>query len=397
MITPKIAAFIILLPCLINADPSKTPNWQELQTTSPYFNKRALVNYDAIRQDMIKNHGFQQVTFKSEDGIELAGLLRINPQADTTIISCSGFFPGVKEGMSTLKDVAPNNCNLFFIDARGHGQSKGNFWGYRGNYGRQEYKDIIGAIHYAHGITHGKKIIVHGVCMGAFHASHALIKLSDATDAQTKQPLIEKYNVKGFVSDSGFHSLCGIRDLLHGHVVNNLLPEKFKSFYNKGKAKEQHLQKKDVLQKTPYKVAAALCKGIIVSLRSLLIDSDLEWYEPDTRLTDKVHRISCPIWYVHAQEDTYSYQKDSAALAENTPVKRTWWVQGEKEHAENHRLHPAEYHEQLSSFIQYCNSDTWKEEMANSEMHKKPVKSPDINVRLTMSGIEIRGQISKKK
>ena len=69
-----------------------------------------------------------------------------------------------------------SDCNILFIDARGHGKSEGsvlkNMWGY----GKHEYKDIIAAIKFAHK-KNDVPIILYGVCAGAFNSMHALLKL----------------------------------------------------------------------------------------------------------------------------------------------------------------------------------------------------------------------------
>ena len=207
------------------------PAKQSICDTDPFFNKKFLVNYDAVKKELLANHGFVQVQFLSEDGIKLEGLLRTKANAKCTVISCSGFFPGRMEGMATLHRLLPDDCNILFFNARGHGNSEGFFKATILKYGNVEYKDVIGAIDYAHKQSPAP-IFIHGICIGAFHATHALANLQ-------QRNLLEQYNVKGFIFDSGFGSLAKISNALKYDLDHKIIPKMFKAYVYTKDTKEQ--------------------------------------------------------------------------------------------------------------------------------------------------------------
>ena len=93
-----------------------------------FFGTQFLTKYDLVAQTLIETENFSEVYFYSLDGIKLHGLLRKKPDAPYSIIFCAGFYPGRKEGLATFIKLVPENINILFFDARGHGSSEGRIF-----------------------------------------------------------------------------------------------------------------------------------------------------------------------------------------------------------------------------------------------------------------------------
>ena len=119
-----------------------TTTWED----SCYFDTNFLTDYNAVEQKLINKEGFREVCFSTQDNIKICGLLLERPHAKYNMIFCGGFYPGRKETLSTFFHMVPNNCNILFIDARGHGKSEGGFLTNIHQYGQHEYLDIVAAI-----------------------------------------------------------------------------------------------------------------------------------------------------------------------------------------------------------------------------------------------------------
>jgi hypothetical protein len=143
--------------------------WEHKQATSPYFNGKKLAEADVMRERLITQEGFKLVDVTATDGVKLKGLLRLCPNAPYTVVSFSGFIPGIKEGMATLIELLPSNVNILLVEARGHGQSEGRFISLLGDYGLTEHFDVMGSLAYTHEVTQNSPIIVHGFCMGGYN------------------------------------------------------------------------------------------------------------------------------------------------------------------------------------------------------------------------------------
>src|SRR3989339_2007091 len=153
---------------------------QKKSDPAPDFFNTAFLRNSAAVEKVLKEQGFQEVYFTTKDNLKLCAIMldqsNIQP-IETTIISCPGFVPGQKEGMSTLYAMFKEHpYNFLFLDLRGHGKSEGELLTYSGikHYGEFEYLDIVATVQFVvkynqeHGIN--ENIIIHGLCSGAFHA-----------------------------------------------------------------------------------------------------------------------------------------------------------------------------------------------------------------------------------
>ncbi len=148
---------------------------------------------------------YKKVTFKSIDGIKLAGwfISAKNPRA--TIIASHGYGYSKSDLLAASKVLVKNNYNVLLFDYRAHGESEGKVSGI----GCLEVSDLLGAIKFVKSLGE-KKIGLIGVSMGA---STSIIAAA-------------KENVKCVIADSGYGDLSSVlKDklaLLSGPVIKLL-------------------------------------------------------------------------------------------------------------------------------------------------------------------------------
>lgn len=348
--------------------------WKKLQQTSDYFNAKKLSDAVYIRQKLISEEGFKEVTFQSEDGHKIAGLLRIKDKAPYTVVNFSGFFPGRKEGMATLVELFDRNINLMLVDARGHGQSEGPFASalLSGEYGLDEHLDVIAALKYVSEKTNGNPIIVHGLCMGGRHATIALAHMSSTIDPETQLSLTARYNIRGFISDSAPTGAAILKPVLREEVVNKMLPQiiktKFPRFFGGG------LPKQEILKTKTFKVMAVIASGF-VRIGRFIIESNglnLNDWSGAIKSKGKVKHITCPIMYIHPVCDTYVPFSCTKNISQEAKEKTEFYPTQHIEHVTMHIQHPKEYAQEIDMFIQ---------KVLDKELVKQP--SPSLSRHVT--------------
>lgn len=294
-----------------------------------YFDTKFLAQPDLVKQQLIKE-GFTEGFFSASDGIRLNYLWLSRSHARCTVICSSGFWPGTKEGMATLYELLPDDCNILFFDARGHGVSEGTLWRSLFHYGACEYKDIVGAAQWAHKQSK-KPIILFGVCAGAFHATHAAYHMQ-------KQQLIEQYAIQGLIFDSGWSSL------------SNIVPTALSGEWKKRMSKKVKVWP-TVVQKG--------IRWTVVSPLSFLIQMatpPLAWLciskkARQADLLPKIDEIDTPVLYIHSEDDTFASIKSVKQLASKTKQAHTWWITEPSTHACHHIKHAHAYKDRVRLFI----------------------------------------------
>ncbi|MBT4855834.1 hypothetical protein HOM50_02615 [bacterium] len=146
------------------------------------FNTKYLRNFGQVREDLIKEEGFEPVEFTTRDNLKIAGLWKDRgEEARCNIAISCGFIPGNPMGMATLYDSFPDWCNLLFIYARGHGPSEGSLkrslW--ETKYAEGEPLDIMAALAWMHQQHPDLANIPYGTCSGGFHSINALLLLQE--------------------------------------------------------------------------------------------------------------------------------------------------------------------------------------------------------------------------
>lgn len=303
------------------------------KSESKFFNTHFLVKYDKVEQALIKEEGFQQVDFKSTDGLNLKGLYKKVEGAPYTIIFAAGFYPGRKEGLATYTKMLKDNPNILLYDARGHGKSDGRLFSNLANYGVEDFNDPIGALRFAQKQNPNGEIKFFGTCAGAFHVARALSQID-----------CKKEKVTGFVYDSGYVTMLDIKPVPGMHFREKVIPGLLKSLIYKKDTKDQIRQR-------------YLCKALTATSNLFfatfvkLITKRYELREKTMNLMNSIKKINCPILYVHSHDDAYSPIESVKKLAEQTENKQCWWIEKPSEHATHHLKHTEEYKQRLAAFL----------------------------------------------
>lgn len=302
------------------------------QDTEKLYSTAFLRNYKSV-QKLLQKAGFQKISFTTSDGITLSGLFLSRPNATCNVIVCAGWLPGKKEGMATFYDLLPENCNILFFDARGHGHSEGSLlWGLW-RYGIDEYKDIISAISWLNA-DNSLPIVIAGICSGAFNAAHAILYLE-------KNNLLTESKVKGLVFDSGWGSVLKVITTAPIAGIKKRIAGLLRSLYT---------AKKTARRSTLYNISSR-CAQHLCALGNYVCALPLAaQYDNVTNLAHKIHKISTPIFFIHSYGDTYADMNDAVALADLAPNKQCWWIE-KSSHAKHHLIHRKLYKEKLTAFI----------------------------------------------
>ena len=108
-----------------------------------------------------KNFGlhFEDIYFRTKDGVKLNGWLIKNPQATSTVFFAHGNAGNISGRLVKMKDFYDLGLNVFIFDYRGYGRSKG----YPTENG--VYRDAHAAFDYVRGRMNGS-IIGYGASLG---------------------------------------------------------------------------------------------------------------------------------------------------------------------------------------------------------------------------------------
>jgi hypothetical protein len=118
---------------------------------------------------------FEDVRFRSADGLLLAGWVVPHPQARANVIFCHGHGRNRGHGNALLPTLHGLKMNVLSFDFRGHGDSEGH----TSTFGIREVGDLVGAAEYLRGRFPGKPLFLVGVSLGAAVSLQALPLLGD--------------------------------------------------------------------------------------------------------------------------------------------------------------------------------------------------------------------------
>ncbi len=363
LITP---IFFFPLLCL-GMDNTIEKDW----TQSKFLNTRYLNNHEQVQKDL-KKEGFTDEYFPTKDN-QLISALFYNPDdAQKTVIFCGGWYPGRKEGMTTFYPMLKDqHCALLFFDARGairysnRGESikKIKMLAETSNYGEHEYKDILAAIEFVHE-KNKRPIYILGICAGAFHASHALMYLH-TKNGKDKQSLIDKYNIQGFIFDSGWTSFTNA-----SYVIPRFeLQEIFASKIAQCCCIKYHRSKNTVIKRIASPIASVvgmlLHMGVIrkggLSYIHKTIKNCLKKDKQNnqdyidrhnTNLIDLWNKYmpNIPILFIHSHDDPTDI-KTIQTIAAKSNKATCWWITKPSKHSYNNLIHKEEYRDQLITFF----------------------------------------------
>lgn len=302
-----------------------------LHKPSPYpainfYDLTFLRNPQAVAQ-VLRDKGFVEVDITTKDGLSINTVMidksdHLNVQA--TIISMPGFFPGRKEGMTTLHAMLEDQpYNFMFIDARGHGSSDGELFTYNAikHYGQLQYLDVVAAIEYIYDYNREHNIppviIIHGLCSGAFHTIQAMSYL--------KQHNLHAYeSVRGLILDSAWPSIASIA----ANVAKAEAAERCHQY---------HL---------PF--LAPVATAMILTVYNLCFK---QHHDRQKSVVDMISSIKQPILFIHAADDQFVPASVIEPLVTNCNQADVWLVENSS-HVNSHLLHPQAYTEKMQKFIQ---------------------------------------------
>lgn len=300
-----------------------------------YFDTSFLADYKQVARSL-KEENFNEVSFKSTDGLRLEGLYLKRSDARYTVICCAGWWPGNKEGIATFYTLLPHDCNILFFDARGHGNSEGSFR--RLNYGVHDYKDIIGALEFIHKDT-SKPTLLYGLCAGAFNAAHALFELQE-------QNRLDALQVSGLIFDSGWISVGRTSYSVAIAKTNEMLMKRVASWYVLPHYREA--------KKTRLFSCFSSLSNLLIGCIHTVLSPFLRHYDPTTNLLSKaqkkaLHNVPC--FFIHSYDDACASLADVQMLAACIPHKTCWWIDKPSKHACHYLKHTNEYKQYLHEFI----------------------------------------------
>lgn len=137
------------------------------------------VRREKVRKALVSAYGARPVSFFSEDGVPLSGLIIERPQARGTVVLCHGFRHS-KEQMARYIGLFPD-WNIFLFDFRSFGQSGGMF----SSLGFYESNDVKAAVAFLRQHlcrTALRPLVIFGVSMGASAALKAAAEVSLGVD-----------------------------------------------------------------------------------------------------------------------------------------------------------------------------------------------------------------------
>lgn len=241
---------------------------------------------------------FEDVRFRTADGISLGGWLVPHPQARGNVLFCHGHGRNRGHVSGLLPTLHALRLNVLSFDFRGHGNSPGHTL----TFGHREVHDLLGAAAFLRRRFPGKPLLIVGVSYGAAVTLQTLRRLPDAA---------------GVWSEGSFARL------------ENIAANEFKP------------------------VPACLRSGLVAAYNVLAL-LDCGFRIRDVNPVESLKKVTVPIYFCHAREDGLIPLAEGEALyAAYTGAKRKWWVEGAT-HYNVRQRNREEYLQRLRSFFEDC-------------------------------------------
>lgn len=316
-------------------DRAATPTLQSVQVAqnivqrSSLFTKRFVADASQAQQYLIAKHGFEKTTLMSRDGIELEAMCRIIPNAEYSVVLTGGFLPGKVSGIFAFVELFHPNCNMVFVQSRGRGGSQGRDKFHRlWRYGVDDYLDTVAGIEYI-AEKGDMPIVLYGVCAGAFHSMHAVLKLDELGLTKIKS------QISGLVFDSGWPNVA--------EVSKTALPRGIDK----------------ILKKCAWK--RVLAKALYGLVRPPVMFYHEYWYGDQTDLRNHAHKLQIPLLFVHGQQDAWAdfeLLQDLIKVCISTNDNVSWWFPDSAEHGDLYFAPELidQYSQKLRAFVGQCHS-----------------------------------------
>lgn len=251
-------------------------------------------------RDWVENQSFERWEMTSTDGLTLQGyFLRAKQPSNKVVVMAHGYLGRASDmGLYGEHYYEKLGYHLFTADARGHGDSEGDYIGF-GWHDRLDYVQWINKI--IDELGEDVEIVLHGLSMGA-----GTVLMTSGEDLPPQ--------VKAVIADSPYTS------------VHDLFAYQMKRMF--------HLPSFPVLDTT----------GLVTKFKagySLREASALE----------QVQKAQVPILYFHGEADTFVPTDLTKKLYDATASKAYLHLFADASHGEAIVLHEAAYYEYLEQFL----------------------------------------------
>ncbi len=233
---------------------------------------------------------YEEVNFRSIDGIKLNGWFIPNNKTKITIIVMHGY-PADKANLLEIAEFLARDFNVFLFDFRSFGKSEGTYT----TVGYREKNDLIGALEYLENEENITKIGLYGFSLGGAVAL-----------------MTNHKNVQAIVTDSAYAKL------------SHMLKHMYRNFF---------------IFKYPL---AFLTKLYGVVFLKINID--------DINPVDNIQNIRVPILLIHAEKDS-QIPVTEAYLLHSANNKSELWIVENAEHGMTHLINPKIYKERIIKFF----------------------------------------------
>ncbi|EKD23411.1 MAG: hypothetical protein ACD_82C00056G0001 [uncultured bacterium] len=341
-----------------------------------------------VRETIVAENANQQ-NQQNQPATTIKSLFLERPNSRATIIFTPGFWPGNKECFAPFVKIAPQDCNLLFLELGGHGESpsksccsnassclgtpdygcclpglpewltnnslcKGaNFFLGLKEYGLHEYNEIIAAIsHTSQQLAQGKPIILFGWCAGAFISARTLIKLREMST--TENDLIKNFNIQGLIFDSGFASIADIMPNAKGYIKKTFLKGIFSS------------------------IADFIVNWLVIAPAKLIFGPSIRENNLEINLYDKIQTISdIKTFFIHSTNDSLAPIEKIKTLSNNITNKEFWETEGDH-HAKNQLVYKEQYKTKLTDWLNNTIQYTAPKTQSNNTTNNKKELNKNI-------------------
>lgn len=252
--------------------------------------------------DWVKIQDFDQLSIVSRDGLELSGYyLEANKPTDKVVVLTHGYLGHAKQmalfGMFYYEEMG---YNIFMPDARGHGKSGGDYYGF----GWPDRLDLIDWTNLlVENLGPHTEVVYHGLSMGA-----ATVLMASGEDELPQQ-------VKAIVADSPYQSVYQ----LFSYQMTRM-------FY---------------LPAFP-----------LLDSTSLLTKIRAGYSFREASTLNKVEETEVPILYIHGKEDTFVPVEMAEELHRRTSSEAEILLVDEANHGESYALETDAYIKKIHQFLE---------------------------------------------
>lgn len=258
------------------------------------------VNGDWI--NWVHDQNFEELMLESRDGLKLSGyFLPATKPTDKLVILTHGYLGNAKQmGLFGIFYYQELGYNIFMPDARGHGKSEGDYYGF-GWPDRLDLIDWTNAL--VERLGSDTEVIYHGLSMGAA----TVLMASGEADLPSQ--------VKAIVADSPYGS------------VYQLFAYQMKRMF--------HLPAFPLLDST-----------------SLVTKARAGYLFREASALKEVQHTDVPILYIHGKADTFVPVKNAIELYDNTSSSTELFLVDGANHGESYAKEPEAYKEKVQKFLQ---------------------------------------------